>query len=109
MGGVWAAAGAFAVFVVAIPMNLLIDGTPLPMHMTQDAWEVAKAVPYWQVRRDIVFALFLPAEHVGLFLTAAVVGLCASFAQSLSQSPDARETSSLRHTVRPPRWCSSRR
>ena len=80
-GGLWAAIGAGAVFVAAVPVNLLIYGAPLPMHMTQDAWEVAKAVPYLQVRRDIVFALFLPAEHVGLFLSAATVGLCASLAQ----------------------------
>ena len=71
-GGVWAGAGAILVFLAAVPVNLLIYGAPLPMHMTQDAWEVAKAVPYTQVRRDILVGLFLPAEHVAIFLIAAV-------------------------------------
>lgn len=84
-GGLWAAAGAFAVFVVAVPVNLLIYGTPLPMHMTQDAWEVAKAVPYLQVRHDIIFGLLLPAEHIGVFFAAAAVGLCAGLVQSWRQ------------------------
>jgi hypothetical protein len=84
-GGLWTATGAIAVFVASVPVNLMIYGAPLPMHMTQDAWEVAKAVPYWQVRRDIVFALLLPAEHVGLFITAAAAGLCAALVQSWGQ------------------------
>lgn len=80
-GSLWAAAGAIVVFVAAVPVNLLIYGAPLPMHMTQDAWEVAKTVPYVQVRRDIVFALLLPAAHIGLFVTAAAGGLCAALVQ----------------------------
>ena len=89
-GGLSAAVGAFAVFVAAVPVNLLIYGTPLPMHVTQDAWEVAKAVPYWQVRRDMVFALLLPAEHIVVFITAAAVGLSAGLVQRRRQDHDAR-------------------
>jgi hypothetical protein len=81
IGGLWGAAGALLVFVAAVPINLLIYGAPLPMHMTQDAWEVAKSVPYLQVRRDIIYGLFLPADHVAIFLAAAVTGLAAAVIQ----------------------------
>ena len=81
--GLSAAAGALAVFAAAVPVNLLIYGAPLPMHMTQDAWEVAKSVPYLQVRRDMVFALMLPAAHTAIFLLALSIGVAASVAQGL--------------------------
>ena len=81
LGGLWTGAGAILVFLAAVPVNLMIYGAPLPMHMTQDAWEVAKAVPYTQVRRDILIGLFLPAEHVALFLAAAAAGLASALVQ----------------------------
>jgi hypothetical protein len=73
----WASAGAGLVFLASMPMNLLIYGAPLPMHVTQDAWEVAKNSPYLQVRRDIVVDLLLPASHTlicALALGAGIIG-----------------------------------
>ena len=106
-GGLWAAVGAGVVFVAAVPVNLLIYGAPLPMHMTQDAWEVAKAVPYWQVRRDIVVALLFPAEHVRVFLTAAMLGLCAGLVQMWRhQSSPAAQTDQSARVLRWTVHCS---
>jgi hypothetical protein len=51
------------------------------MHVTQDAWDVAKNTPYLQVRREIVVDLFLPASHAALFVAAAIAGLAASLAE----------------------------
>jgi hypothetical protein len=79
--GLWATLGAAAVFAASVPMNLLIYGATLPMHVTQDAWEVAKNTPYLQVRREILVDLFLPISHVPLFVTAAAAGLAASLAE----------------------------
>jgi hypothetical protein len=80
--GVWIGVGAAAVFIASVPMNLLIYGAPLPMHITQDAWEVATSTPYMQVRRDVVVDLLLPGSHIILFFVAAIAGLAASIAQA---------------------------
>lgn len=74
----WSGLGGVVVLVASIPMNLLIYGSPLPMHVTQDAWEVARNTPYLQVRRDIVVDLLLPASHAILFV--AVLGTGAGAA-----------------------------
>ena len=50
------------------------------MHVTQDAWEVAKNTPYLQVRRDVAVDLLLPASHTVLFVIACLAGLAASLA-----------------------------
>ena len=58
-GASWA---AVAIFLASVPMNLVIYGAPLPMHVTQDAWEVARNTPYLQVRRDVIVDLLLPVS-----------------------------------------------
>ena len=75
--GLMVALGAGVVFLAAVPMNLLIYGAPLPMHMTQDAWEVVKTTPYVQMRWDIVHNLFLPQRWTVAFLAALVAGVLA--------------------------------
>jgi len=79
----WSSIGAFAVFAASVPVNMTIYGAPLPMHMTQDAWEVAKNTPYMQVRREIVVDLLLPASHTALFVAAVVAAFGASMWQAL--------------------------
>ena len=76
--GGWALAGAVAVFVVSVPMNVLIYGAPLPMHVTQDAWEVARNTPYLQVRRDVLVDLLLPASHPWLFALCVFAGFAGA-------------------------------
>jgi len=83
--GVWMTAGAGIVFTAAVPMNLLIYGAALPMHMTQDVWEVAKKAPYMQVRRELIVELLLPASHAAAFVVAALAGLGASLTQAWRQ------------------------
>jgi hypothetical protein len=78
--GAWTALGAAVVFAASVPVNLMIYGAPLPMHVTQDAWEVAKNTPYMQVRRDVLVDLLLPASHTALFIVALLAGLGASLA-----------------------------
>jgi hypothetical protein len=74
----WVAAGMAAVFLAAVPVNLMIYGAALPMHMTQDAWDVARTTPYMQVRRDFLVDLFLPASHTAVFIAAIAAGVAAS-------------------------------
>jgi len=74
-----AAIGAGVVFAVTIPINLLIYGAPLPMHVTQDAWNVAISTPYSQVRRDVVVDLLLPYAWTATFVIAAALGAGAAW------------------------------
>ncbi len=78
--GVYVAAGAAAVFVAAVPMNLVMYGAPLPMHMTQDAWNVVKTTPYFAMRQEILRALLLPQRWVPMTGAALAVGLAAALA-----------------------------
>src|SRR5215471_6432579 len=68
--GLWSGVGALTGFVLSMPMNLMMYGAALPMHMTQDAWEYAKHISYLQVRHDIVRDLFLPSEHAVTYAVA---------------------------------------
>ena len=88
---VWMGLGAGAVFAAAVPMNLMMYGSPLPMHMTQDAWEVATATPYWEIRRNIVVELLEPWSHVSLF-TAALVAACAASLTAVLRRRHARSS-----------------
>ena len=76
--GAAAGVGAAAIFVAAVPVNLMIYGAPLPMHMTQDAWNVAISTPYLQVRRDVVVDLLLPYGWTAVFVIAAAAGIAAA-------------------------------
>jgi hypothetical protein len=69
------------IFAASLPVNFMIYGAALPMHMTQDAWQVATSTPYLQVRRDVLVDLLLPASHAALFAAAVVTALGASLAQ----------------------------
>lgn len=88
-GTLWTSAGAALVFVASIPVNLMMYGAPLPMHMTQDAWQVAVNTPYLSVRRDIVNVWLLPGQYVVAFVVAAAAGLAASLAQAWRRRADA--------------------
>jgi hypothetical protein len=78
----WTSLGAFLVFAASVPVNLMIYGAPLPVHMTQDAWEVARSTPYMQVRRAFLVDLLLPAAHTGAFVAALMAGLAAASVQA---------------------------
>jgi hypothetical protein len=80
--GMWTALGAAVVLAASVPVNLMIYGAALPMHLTQDAWQVARSTPYMQVRRDFVVDLLLPSSYAGLFVTALVAGLGAASVQA---------------------------
>jgi hypothetical protein len=86
--GWWTGLGAALVLAASVPVNLMIYGAPLPMHMTQDAWAVAKSTPYLQVRRDIVVDLLLPASHAWLFVTAVAAAAVASLLEGRRRVPD---------------------
>jgi hypothetical protein len=94
--GLWCGVGVIAGLVASAPMNLMMYGAPLPMHMTQDAWEYAKHVSYLQVRHDIVTQLFMPAEYPWVYAAALVAGVTASIAASrpprLKTGPSANGT-----------------
>ena len=80
--GFWMALGGVGVLAASVPVNFMIYGAALPMHMTQDAWEVAKATPYLSVRRDIVTNLLLPANRVPEYLVAVLAGVTAALMQA---------------------------
>jgi hypothetical protein len=76
--GFWSGVGALVALVASMPMNLMMYGAALPMHLTQDAWEYAKNVSYLSVRHDIVTLLFMPAEYPWVYAAALIAGLAAS-------------------------------
>ena len=80
--GALTGAGLAAAALLAVPMNVLLYGSVLPMHMTQDAWEVARAAPYMDVRREVLFDLLLPREFAGLYALAAIAGLASAVARA---------------------------
>ena len=80
--GALAGAGLAAAALLAVPMNLLLYGSALPMHMTQDAWEVARAAPYMDVRREVLFHLLLPREFASIYAVAAASGIACAVARA---------------------------
>lgn len=83
--GLLVGAGAAAVFLAAVPMNLVMYGSPLPTHITQDAWDVVKTTPYVAMRGDIVRSLLLPQRRLPVFLAAVVVGLMGAAGRRWSE------------------------
>jgi len=79
----WAFAGVAAVALMAVPMNVLLYGTPLPMHLTQDAWDVARATPFMEVRRRVLFDLLLPTRYQAVYAALAVGGVLASMLKKM--------------------------
>ena len=78
----WTTLGAGLVLASSAPVNLMIYGAALPMHMTQDAWQVARSLPYLQVRRDVLVDLLLPSSYPVLFVAALMSGLAAASTQA---------------------------
>jgi len=76
--GAWAGLGALVALMASVPMNLMMYGAPLPMHLTQDAWEYAKNISYLKVRHDIVTDLFLPVEYPMAYAAALLTGIAVS-------------------------------
>lgn len=87
-GGWWMAAGAAVVFAASVPVNLLIYGSALPMHVTHDAWDVATASPYLNVRRELVVRLVLPLSHAAVFMGAVTAGIVATAVQTWRRRGD---------------------
>lgn len=87
-----AAVGAAAVLVLTVPINLMIYGAPLPMHVTQDAWNVAISTPYSQVRRDVLVDLLLPYGWTVAFVVAVALGAGAAWTRA--RAHDESRTSS---------------
>ena len=74
----WCLLGVLAVFVASTPMNLMMYGTPLPTHLTEEAVKSTQTSPYLTVRRDVVSMLFMPAENRLLYAVALIAGVAAS-------------------------------
>jgi len=88
--GVWCSLGVIAGLIASAPMNQLMYGAPLPMHLTQDAWEYAKNVSYLGVRRDIVTQLFMPMDYPWVYAVALVAGVAAALFAWRHKRPDTR-------------------
>lgn len=76
--GFWCGLGVVAGLVVSAPMNLMMYGAVLPMHLTQDAWEYAKSTSYLGARYDIVRQLVMPADYPWAYAAALALGVAAS-------------------------------
>jgi hypothetical protein len=76
--GLWSGLGALVALVASMPMNLMMYGAPVPMHLTQDAWEYAKNISYLKVRHDIVTDLFMPVEYPIVYAVALATGFATS-------------------------------
>jgi len=86
--GFWSGLGVIAGLAASAPMNLMMYGSPLPMHLTQDAWEYAKSVSYLQIRREIVTQLFMPADYPWVYAAALIAGVSASVLASRRVTTD---------------------
>ncbi|HEX4566884.1 MAG TPA: hypothetical protein VH138_09645 [Vicinamibacterales bacterium] len=93
--GFWCGLGVIAGLIASAPMNLMMYGSPLPMHLTQDAWEYAKNISYLAVRHDIVTQLFMPMEYPWVYAAALAAGLAASLLAWRHQAPDTRRNLAL--------------
>ncbi len=76
--GVWSGLGALAALAASTPMNVTVYGTPLPMHLTEEALKSARTSSYLSVRHDIVPTLFMPLESRLLWAVVLIAGLSAS-------------------------------
>jgi hypothetical protein len=93
--GLWCGLGVVAGLIASAPMNLLVYGAPLPMHLTQDAWEYAKNVSYLGVRRDIVTQLFMPMDYPWVYAVALVAGVAAALLAWRHKRQDTRRDVAL--------------
>jgi hypothetical protein len=72
--GVLAAAGALAVFLLAVPVNLVVYGSPVPLHLSV---EVGKTNVHPPVRSAIVAQLLLPDRWRAAFAISLVLAILA--------------------------------
>jgi hypothetical protein len=72
--GAIAAAGTIAVFALAVPMNLVVYGSPLPLHL---AVETGKANMHPPARLALFAAYLLPDRFAIPFLAAAALAVFA--------------------------------
>jgi hypothetical protein len=75
--GVFAALGTLAVFLLAAPMNVVVYGSWMPLHVAGEAGKINANPP---ARGLLARALLLPARFPILFVVCAVVGVIAAFA-----------------------------
>jgi hypothetical protein len=74
--GALAGAGAVAVLLLAIPMNLVVYRSPVPLHLSSEA---AKAVAHPPVRSALFAQLLLPMRFASLYVVGAVLGVAAAW------------------------------
>ncbi len=73
--GLLAGAGALAVFVLAIPVNLVVYRSPLPLHLGVEA---GKSTAHPPVRSSLVAQLLLPVRFAKLYVICAALGVVAA-------------------------------
>ena len=67
-------AGAAAMFLASVPLNLAIYGSPLPLHLSS---EVEKTHSYLTTRAEAIRDMILPAPGAALFVVAIALAIGA--------------------------------
>jgi len=69
-----ASLGVLTIFALAIPMNMVVYGSPIPVHLSVEAGKAAAHPP---ARARLVAELLLPSRHGALYLVIVGIGIAA--------------------------------
>jgi hypothetical protein len=82
----WCALGALTAFIASSPMNLVLYGSVLPTHLTEEAVKSTQTSPYLTVRMDVITSLFVSAEYPIVYGVALIAGAAASLYAGLRRT-----------------------
>ena len=82
-GGVLASLGVLAIFVLAIPMNLVVYGSPIPVHLSVEAGKAAAHPP---ARATLIAQMLLPSRDGAIYLVIAALGIAAALRARASRA-----------------------
>ena len=94
----WSGLGVLVTFVASMPMNEVVYGTLLPMHVTEEAAKSARMAPYFTIRADVVRMLFTPSEYPTIYVAALVAGIAVSI-YATRRGPAARGALMIVHAA----------
>jgi hypothetical protein len=83
--------GAAAVFVASVPLNVVLHGSPLPLHLTS---EIEKSHSYLAVRGEAIREMLLPSRGATAY---AIVIACVVLAGFATRRADAARRLAVAH------------
>jgi hypothetical protein len=83
--------GAAAVFAASVPLNVILHGSPLPLHLTN---EIEKSHSYLAVRGEVIREMLLPSRGATAY---AIVIACVFIAGFATRRADAARRIEVAH------------